>query len=101
VTITPQRLTQKLALRDQFLNILTAAQGERPAREYVTDGELGWVIYERETMHRAVNEARAERGLAPVPLAAVERVESLASGHSDYSSKFALYCAELALQEQP
>jgi phosphopantetheine adenylyltransferase len=96
VTITPRQLDQKLDLRNELLARLTAAQEERPAREYVTDGELGWVIYERETMHRAVNEARAERNLAPLPIEAVERV---ASGHSDYSSKFALYCAELVMEK--
>ncbi|MEV7770512.1 hypothetical protein [Kitasatospora sp. NPDC086791] len=100
MTITPHQLDQKLALRDRPLNTLTAAQQERAAREYVTDGELGWVIYERKTMHQAVNAARAERGLTLVPIGAVERVESMASGHYDYSSKFALYCAEL-IQEQP
>lgn len=100
MTVTPRQLDQKLALRDKLLSILTAAQEERPAREYVTSGELGWVIYERETMHQAVNEARAEAGKQPLTVDQIEQVESEADGHSDYSRKFALYCAEL-VQEQP
>lgn len=100
MTITPRQLDQKLALRDQLLHTLTEAQEERPAREYVISGELGWVIYERETMHRAVNEARAEVGKQSLTIDQIEQVESLATGHSDYSSKYALYCAEL-VQEQP
>jgi hypothetical protein len=100
VTITPRQLDQKLVLRDEFLAVLADAMQERAAREYVTSGELGWVIYERRTMHLAVNYARAGAGKQPLPIDAVERVESIAEGHSDYGSKFALYCAELVL-EQP
>lgn len=51
-------------------------------------------------MHQAVNKARADRGLPSVSLAEVARVEQQAFGHSDYTKKFALYCAELALKEQ-
>ncbi|MFD8609751.1 hypothetical protein [Streptomyces sp. NPDC059631] len=43
-----------------------------------------------------VNEIRAEHGLPPVPLEEILRVEQQAGGHSDYSLKFAFYCAELA-----
>jgi phosphopantetheine adenylyltransferase len=100
VTITPRQLDQKLALRNEFLAVLTAAQQERMDRQDIVDGELEWVRFERETMHRAVNEARGEAGKQPLPIDAVERVESSATGHSDYNSKFALYCAELVL-EQP
>ncbi|MEV3999068.1 hypothetical protein AB0K62_25895 [Streptomyces halstedii] len=42
-----------------------------------------------------MNEIRAEYGLPPIPLEVVTRVEGLAVGHSDYSWKFAFYCAEL------
>lgn len=48
-----------------------------------------------------VNEHRALLGKPPVDAAAIERVERWALGHSDYSSKFALYCAELALDTGP
>lgn len=100
MTITPRQLDQKLALRVQLLGILTVAQAGRHLRWDVIDGEPGWVLHERETMHAAVNQARAEAGKQPLPIAAIEAVEQQACGHSDYSSKFALYCAEL-VQEQP
>lgn len=90
------------ALQQDMYRTLTRAQEERPDREdLVDDYEPGWVLYERETMHSAVNQARADRSLPPVPIAAVKRVEQQAFGHSDYTKKFALYCAELALKEQP
>lgn len=84
-----------------FLDVLTAAQKERPLRQdliKLPDGseECGWVAFERETMHRAVNDVRAENGLDEIPIEPVLRAERLAVGHVDYSEKFALYCAELA-----
>lgn len=91
------------SLRDlagDFREILAAAQekrGDRP--DLVTaDGRLecAWAAYERSVMHEAVNRVRADTGLTPLPIEAVTRVENLAVGHSDYSRKFAFYCAELA-----
>lgn len=80
---------------------LIRAQEERPNRQdLIDDYEPAWVLYERETMHAAVNQARADRGLPPVPIAAVKRVEQQAFGHFDYTKKFALYCAELVWSEQ-
>lgn len=38
--------------------------------------------------------------MPPVGVAEIERVERGTVGHSDYSLKFALYCAELALDRQ-
>lgn len=89
-------------LATRFLGVLAEAQKERPQRDSLVeraDGypELEWAAYERGVMHEEVNRVRAESGHEPVPLTLVERVEGQAAGHSDYSSKFALYCAELAL----
>lgn len=89
------------ALQQEMHRTLTRAQAERHLREDLVDGELGWIRYERETMHNAVNQARTDRFLPPVPIEAVERVEQQATGHSDYTKKFALYCAELVLKEKP
>lgn len=58
---------------------------------------LDWILAERQAMHAAVNAARVERRLPPLPITAVEHVENMACGHIDYVHKFALYCAELAL----
>jgi len=43
-----------------------------------------------------VNYFREVRGLALVAMADLERVERQAVGHSDYTTKFALYASELA-----
>jgi hypothetical protein len=75
---------------DDFLAILSVAQDERKHR---TD----WVAYEQNVMLDLVNEERVKRGLSLVTLADVQRVEQFAVGHCDYSHKFSLYCAELAL----
>lgn len=85
----------------RFHAVLSAAQTERHMRDDLVKGpnsqpECGWVAFEREVMHREVNQARADHGLAAIPLEQVQRVENLAVGHSDYTKKFALYCAELA-----
>lgn len=77
-------------LRDLFLAKLVEAQKQRHTRD-------DWIEFERTTLFEAVNQERASRGLPPVSLADVMRVESFACGHVDYSSKFALYCAELVL----
>lgn len=42
-----------------------------------------------------------DRCKPPLTSAQIERVEQWACGHSDYSSKFALYCAELVLDVGP
>lgn len=95
-------ITHWLATRDRFRAVLRATMGERRQRDDVVtlpDGsrELGWVLFERQQMFATVNQVRAEQGLPPVGMAAVERVEQMAVGHVDYFTKFALYCTELAL----
>lgn len=78
-----------LLLRDILLRKLAKASEERSKRE-------DWILFERQTMLDGVNAARSEIRLDPITIGEIERVERLACGHSDYSSKFALYCAELA-----
>jgi hypothetical protein len=79
---------------------LAAAQEERHRRPDLVEGpdgpECEWETYERTRMHDTVNAIRAERGLPAASVDEVVRVERLAVGHSDYSRKFAYYCAELA-----
>jgi hypothetical protein len=95
------RLNRSLrGLAADFRTILAAAQEKRADRpDLVTvDGEsmCAWAFYERQVMHEAVSRVRAETGLTPLPIEAVTRAENLAAGHSDYSQKYAFYCAELA-----
>jgi hypothetical protein len=95
--VTTTQFTNLQSLFGEMRRILTHAQEQRDDRQEVIDGELDWIRYERQTMHDAVNQARADRGLPPTPLTLIERAEKQATGHSDYTKKFALYCAELAL----
>lgn len=88
------------AATDCLRAVLSAAQEQREQRPDLVDGpdgpECEWAAFERGRMHEAVNVIRAERALPAVPVEDVARVERLAVGHSDYSLKFAFYCAELA-----
>jgi hypothetical protein len=84
---------------DRMHAVLTAAQTERPQRQDLLGDEPGWVRYERDVMWREVNAARAEAGLPAALLGDLIRAEQQAVGHSDYTSKYALYCAELATKE--
>lgn len=84
-----------------FLTVLREAMPNRPQRQEIVPGpygpELAWATHERRVMHQAVNQGRLERGLPAIELAMVERADRMAAGHVDYSSKFSLYCAEIAL----
>ncbi|MFF8932398.1 hypothetical protein ACF1AO_34610 [Streptomyces longwoodensis] len=88
------------AAADCLRATLAGAQEQREQRPDVVEGpdgpECEWAAYERIRMHEKVNEIRAERGLPAVPAEDILRVERQAVGHSDYSLKFAFYCAELA-----
>ena len=68
---------------------LVEAQKQRSAR---TD----WHDYEMQAVMSKVNELRAAKGLATMALLELQRVEAMACGHVDYTSKFALYAGELA-----
>ncbi|EPD84161.1 hypothetical protein HMPREF1529_02201 [Microbacterium sp. oral taxon 186 str. F0373] len=45
-----------------------------------------------------VNDIRRSTGADPVTAEQIKNAERPAIGHSDYATKFALYCAELALR---
>jgi len=57
---------------------------------------IAWHVAEMKAMLEAVNDIRRQLGYSPVSLREIIRADSYASGHYDYSAKFALYCAELA-----
>lgn len=91
MTEVVNKVRNVLRLRDEFLGLLVKAQ---ESRNNLTCED--WIAFERNTMHAAVNRERTRLGESPISLEAVERVERMACGHSDYSRKFALYCVELA-----
>lgn len=91
-----------VAIRNRILDKLVDAVAERKARpeEITTENgrEFAWIVHERETVFNAVTQERAKLGKAAIPITEVIRVERMAVGHSDYTTKFALYCAELVLR---
>lgn len=100
------RLNERFRLTDLFKVLITQTAKERNKRpEMVKDNtgwhEPAWVLHEREVMCREVNRQREGRGRPPITVEDVAKVERCASGHVDYISKFALYCAEIVLNESP
>ena len=83
-----------IAMIDILERILEKAQESRSTRSVEE-----WVEYERTTMWNAVNARRAELGKSDIQLSELMRIECLAVGHSDYTHKFALYCADLVYKE--
>lgn len=75
-------------------------QGQRRARDWIEphSGQPAWVCFEMMSMYWAVNDYRQMHELPPVALAQVQDAERQASGHIDYTRKFALYCAELCME---
>ncbi|MFJ4902902.1 hypothetical protein [Streptomyces sp. NPDC088727] len=86
-----------------FKCVLERAAEERELRPELVPGpdgpECQWVAYERTKMLMAVNASRSERGLKEVTEKAVIKVERLAVGHSDYTLKYAIGCADLVAEE--
>ncbi len=89
--ITREQQRMKIQFRDRFLERLSKLQ------ELRGDSSVDeWVHNEREGMRRWASEA-AHREFT---LAEIERVENMAVGHTDYSSKFCLYVAELVVRQR-
>lgn len=83
-----------MTVRDELAAVLSAEHAKRKAR-------VNWLAPEIRAMHDVVTSIRAAHGLPPLNEDAVYKADLLAAGHSDYASKFALYCAELALGLKP
>lgn len=88
--------------KDLILSVLCVEQKKRSTRNgFVIDPVDGfsvpeWVIWEREAVLAAVNEIRVNAKLSPIDsVTLVKKAEWEASGHCDYTSKYALYAAEL------
>jgi hypothetical protein len=60
-----------------------------------------WILAERKCVMREVNRQRGLLAYDPVDLAAVERAERTAVGHSDYISKYAHAAADLVFRKDP
>lgn len=99
--MTTADLREVLTLRDRFrakLAELAEHRGERQALVQTDRGvQIEWMPWEEREMLHEVNRARAELGAPNVDPDVVHRANQLASGHSDYAPKFALYLAEITL----
>lgn len=90
-----------IKVRGHLYNALVAAQKERGKRGDLVDTptgpQCGWMLHERAVMLAEVNRQRVGGGSLPVDDAVLVRAEQQAEGHVDYTAKYALYCAEIAL----
>lgn len=84
-------------LRELAAEMLVALESEQTRRKGKTVDE--WNRSEISRMAFEVNAWRHALRRTLFRRSEIERVELLAVGHVDYSSKFALYCAELILQD--
>lgn len=82
-------------LHREFEAVLSKAQKERDKR--APEGPGGWIMFERLAMFDYVNLYRCSQGAPIIAIKQVEQVETVACGHVDYATKFALYCTELAV----
>jgi hypothetical protein len=87
-------MSELIQLRNQLHNFLSDAQ-DKFRKTYA--GTTKWIDKEHEAMLNEVNRHLTERGRPVIALEELRKAEQLALGHSDYSSKFALYCAEIIL----
>lgn len=82
---------------DTLKRILMLAQDQRVNLGESREGthEPLWIDFERMTMLASVNALRATQGKQPVTYADVVAKEQLATGHIDYTVKYALGCEDL------
>lgn len=89
-------MTNPLKYFNSFYDSLKRAQEDRHCLPWPE-----WHTYEMLTMMRNVNRVRYHKDEPLVSLEEIEAVEQQAAGHVDYTKKFALYCAELAVGNEP
>lgn len=86
-------------LREVKASLLDVLSKQQARRDSYSD--LMWIQDESNRMLRETNDWRGLLGKRPVAIEAIAKVETWACGHTDYSSKFALYCAEIVLDTGP
>ena len=92
-------------LQKRIMTALQNEQGNREKnREWVYDDIEGdsprWVINERHAVLNEVNAIRKAAGKLPIAVETLNvKAERQACGHVDYTRKFALYAAELAMMD--
>ena len=118
--MSPPNPPPETMLSDTFLNkmVETVASHYKPVYEAIraklaaeTARRAGrtveeWIVAERECVLREVNHQRGQIACEPVAcepvdIAAIERAERMAVGHSDYVSKYAHAAADLVFRKEP
>lgn len=84
---------------EELRKALVQAQALRQWMPMEDDKTPYWNTYEMLTVWGLVNQFRKALDKGPVLWENVVRVEQMAAGHVDYTKKFALYCAELVLED--
>lgn len=102
----PKRPITPADLLPEITSTLEAAQGERSTMQAVDEwsGEPLWVQHERSVMADVTCSLVIRHGgRAPMDevVAAVKATESSAVGHSDYTRKWSLRCAEFVISKLP
>lgn len=95
MTMTGSEHNEYLRTFEEIKAVIVEAQQHRVERRDLVDGIPEWILFEREQAMDAVNRLRARLGKGPTVMPMVERAESRAAGHVDYTQKFALGCADL------
>lgn len=94
----PQKLLRISDILPELHDALVVAQSDRSRRKGVSPtGELEWITYERAMMLDTTIALLIRHQLpidADAATKAVTNAESAASGHADYTAKWALGCAE-------
>jgi hypothetical protein len=95
-------MNNRRALIDRMLTALQDAAKDRDKRWDMVEvpgrfPEPAWVFHERDVMLREVNLVRQSLGFPAAGIEQVERIECGAAGHTDYATKLAAGCAELAV----
>ena len=88
----------------EFEDHLNELQKERKNRPDTIDFKgqnlPAWAVFEIIGMFDKVNQARKKLELDQCQLDQIVLADKSAAGHSDYSHKFSLYCAEIVQKDQ-
>jgi hypothetical protein len=95
IVVRPTSRVDYKTIYEEIRAQLVAETERRPGRALEE-----WILAERKCVMREVNRQRKLLGYELVGIAAVERAERTACGHSDYVSKYAHAAADLVLREK-
>jgi hypothetical protein len=98
---SPNTTNAVLRIRDVHESLRELLEKEHAKRDARTSAGQDWNRLELEAMTHQVNLIRGRLGKPGITVDDIVRAEQGAVGHVDYASKFALYCAELAVLGTP